>query len=319
MSFLGDLITQSIVPQRDIGQVAPSAKNMAVHKKNTRGTTKLPTRSTKPQTKPLPLKRVKKEPAPRTTIGMTNNPVQKEMQRTRPGMTTNPVQKKMQKGVQTCRVKREPISQGADINVLKAPSCEREGMVQMCIPGGVAPRGEDASLNVQQAQSCYDAVPQDHLNFLMVPTQSTDGDVGQQKVVVRGRKPKIQIACNDGKCGQCRRCRCRAYWDKLGATHAMEVMSVYGGKQCVWAAWKDEGVGCLLCFNFQIALDKRVGKPTQARCRVAQCPWAHFKMLILKKSALLRHEQAPRHPNAVAFHATGSVVSILPLVTKTRK
>ena len=117
----------------------------------------------------------------------------------------------MQKGAQICRVKREPNSQGADINFLMAPSCEKEGMFQMCIPGGVAPRGEDASLNVQQAQSCYDAVPQDHLNFLMVPTQSTDGDVGQQKVVVRGRKPKIQIACNDGKCGQCRRCRCRVF------------------------------------------------------------------------------------------------------------
>ena len=36
----GDLFTQSIVPQRDTGQVAPSAKNMAVHKKNTTGTTK---------------------------------------------------------------------------------------------------------------------------------------------------------------------------------------------------------------------------------------------------------------------------------------
>ena len=104
------------------------------------------------------------------------------------------------------------------------------------------------------------------------------------------------------------------FWDKLGATHAIEVMSVYGGKQCVWAAWKDEGVGCLLCFNFQIALDKRVGKPTQARCRVAQCPRAHFKMLIFKKNALLRHEQTARHQKAVAFHATGSVVSILPPV-----
>ena len=64
-------------------------------------------------------------------------------------------------------------------------------------------------------------------------------------------------------------------------------MSVHGDKQMVWAAWKEEGVGCVMCFNYGLYLTKEM--PTLKKC--SACPWANFKMLILKKNALLRHEK----------------------------
>ena len=302
MSFIGDLFTQSIAPANDTGWY-DRTKQKSVQKSTPRRVQKsttghsgrprakpqvtLPRRST-PQTRPFPLKNVKREPASRATRGTKKNPIQTKMHQERP------VHKKI-------RVKTEPISQGA---LQKVPSCERARVFQMCMPGGVALGGEATSLNVQHVESGGDEVKESADGFLMVPTQSTD--VGQQQVVCRGRKPKSEIACSDGKCGQCRRCRCRAYWDKSGARHAMEVMSVHGDKQYVWAAWKDDGVGCRLCFNFHLARGERPTPP--GKMRMAKCPWANFKMLIFKKNSLLRHERTAQHRSAVAFHCTGSIV-----------
>ena len=112
----------------------------------------------------------------------------------------------------------------------------------MCIPGEGDPVCQVASLNVQQPEWRFEQAEESDTNFMMVPTQAALVDA----VCHRGRQPN-KARCNDGKCGQCRRCRCRAYWDKHGRSHAAEVMSVCGEKKCAWAVWKDEGIGCVIC------------------------------------------------------------------------
>ena len=127
-------------------------------------------------------------------------------------------------------------------------------MFKLCSPGGDAQCGQDAILNVQKV-----ITKQDDQHFLLVPTRTaakSDNVNGIVKEVqVRGRKPKVQL-CDDRKCGQCRRCRSRACWNKMGETHAAEVVSVYGDKQSAWAVWRDEGVGCLMCYNHRLALER---------------------------------------------------------------
>ena len=79
-------------------------------------------------------------------------------------------------------------------------------------------------------------------------------------------------------------------------------------EKCVWVVWKDEGVGCLMCFNYRLALTRAGLTPRGADRRLSkECPWASFKMLIFRKSALRRHEETVQHRKAVAFHTTGKL------------
>ena len=79
-------------------------------------------------------------------------------------------------------------------------------------------------------------------------------------------------------------------------------------EKCVWVVWKDEGVGCLMCFNYRLALTRAGLTPRGADRRLSkECPWASFKMLIFRKSALRRHEETVQHRKAAAFHATGKL------------
>ena len=98
----------------------------------------------------------------------------------------------------------------------------------MCIPGQRDPVRQVASLNVQQPEWRFEQAEESDTNFMMVPTQPALVE-GSLPLCNRGRKPNM-ARCNDGKCGYCRECRCRAYWDKHGASHAAEVMSVHGQK-----------------------------------------------------------------------------------------
>ena len=300
MSFIGDLFSQGGVPCNDYARTPENIRCASTPKSST----KLPAQSTKPQTRPFPLKKASKKPAvkrePASSSGDAKNAKRKPIV---PNKNT-----RMQKGEQICRVKREPISRVKREPILGPIS--QDLPFQMCIPGEVDPVREAASLNVQQPELRCGMAGESVTNFMMVPTQPAQS---MDNVNVRGRKPKMQVAlCRavDGKCGQCRRCRCRAYWDKSGAIHAAEVMSVHGDKQSVWAAWKDEGVGCVMCFNYGLFLTKEMPTLKNARHvtnKMLACPWANFKMLILKKNALLRHEQTVGHQKALSFHATGKL------------
>ena len=90
---------------------------------------------------------------------------------------------------------------------------------------------------------------------------------------------------------------------KSGEKLAKAVMSVHGDKQCVWASWKETGVGCLLCHNYKIALD--VERTTAARRKTRPCPWQQFAMLVFKKETLARHAETDVHQQALFYHATG--------------
>ena len=96
-------------------------------------------------------------------------------------------------------------------------------------------------------------------------------------------------------------------WNKMGETHAAEVVSVYGDKQSAWAVWRDEGVGCLMCYNHRLALERAVTSLNAGKTW-ATCPWTDFGMLILNKLSLVRHEKTMQHQKAVAFQATGKLL-----------
>jgi hypothetical protein len=297
MSFIGDLFSQAGVP---CNSYARTPRCVSTPKSST----KLPTQSTKPQTRPFPLKRASKKPTvkkPTVKREPASSSGNAKIAKRKPIFPNKNA--RMQKGKQICRVKREPISRVKREQILGPIS--QDVPFQMCIPGEVDPVREAASLNVQQPELRCGVAGESVTNFMMVPTQPAQSTQSKQ-VIVRGRKPKMQVPlCRavDGKCGQCRRCHSRAYWDKHGAIHAAEVMSVHGDKQMVWAAWKEEGVGCVMCFNYGLYLTKEM--LTLKRC--SACPWANFKMLIFRKNALSRHEETMGHRKAVSFHATGKL------------
>ena len=280
--WCGDLFTQGGIPSKDYANIQGRGGSTKPQ------TSRLTLKPGAPHTKPFPLKKVtvKKEPASSSRGGKN---AKKEPN----------INAKTFKG----RCQMEPNCSNGSI-VKREPHHPMDDVAfQMCIPGEGDPVCQVASLNVQQPEWRFEQAEESDTNFMMVPTQSALVDA----VCQRGRKPNM-ARCNDGKCGQCRRCRCRAYWDKHGASHAAEVMSVCGQKKCAWAVWKDEGLGCVICFNYRLALAKAGLRPEGVVRRLSkECPWASFKMLIYRKSALRRHEETLQHRKAVAFHATGKL------------
>ena len=152
-------------------------------------------------------------------------------------------------------------------------------MYQLCSPGGEAQ--SSVILNVQNVV--------EHSDFLLVPTRTADidnvleDDRASRKVVVRGRKPRMQL-CQGEKCGKCNRCKSHAYWVKWGELHAShhDVISVHDDKQIAWAVWNKDGVGCVLCHNFRLALTKNRTLGKFQLPEKEKCPWACFSMLITK-------------------------------------
>ena len=191
--WCGDLFTHAGIPSKDYANISKPQ------------TSRLRLKPGAPHTKPFPLKKVtvKKEPASSSRGGKN---AKKE-----PNINAKTFKGRFPMETTCSIVKREPISDDVAF--------------QMCIPGERDPVCQVASLNVQQPEWRFEQAEESDTNFMMVPTQSALVDA----VCKRGRKPD-KTRCNDGKCGQCRQCRCRAYWDKHGRSHAAEVMSVYGQK-----------------------------------------------------------------------------------------
>ena len=198
------------------------------------------------------------------------------------------------------KAKKEPVLKREPVIVPSAP--ESAEKFKLTCPGwGGASDGQDVALNVQEVVTKEDG----NANFMLVPTtaKTDEGlELPTVPVTIRGRKTSVSF-CDHGECGQCRRCKAKAFWQKSGEKLAKAVMSVHGDKQCVWASWKETGVGCLLCHNYKIALD--VERTTAARRKTRPCPWQHFAMLVFKKETLARHAETDVHQQALFYHATG--------------
>ena len=177
MSFIGDLFSQAGVP---CNSYARTPRCVSTPKSST----KLPTQSTKPQTRPFPLKRASKKPT-------VKKPTVKREPASSSGTAKIAKRKpicpnknaRMQKGEQICRVKREPISRVKREQILGPIS--QDVPFQMCIPGEVDPVREAASLNVQQPELRCGMAGERVTDFMMVPTQPAQSMQSMQ-VNVRG-------------------------------------------------------------------------------------------------------------------------------------